>query len=448
VRLATRTGLAALAASSVSLLLIAAVVNRTLPTVLQDRVDQQLEDRSETAPILAAVAARLARSELSGTVEGARVLRVDELVELGQLPDDPLPPVDRTGFATASADGERWRLLTIRVDDVPAVGDTALVQLVSPLGDVDARAAELRRRAALIGLFTISLAGLIGYLLGRRASRPLDALREDADRWDDGDPTTWSVAHEYGSPEVDDVANALNASLSRLGEESERRNAALDAARAFAASATHELRTPLQSALTNVDIARSPLVDEAGRSDAVDQAHLQLQRLAGGLVAVRALADAEFAELSWFVPTDLAALTSNVVAEEAKRSGVRIEAVVPSEPVFVNLWADGARLAISNVIRNAIVHGHREEPAEIRVSLAGPNVVVDDRGPGVPAAERDRLIQRFERGSASGGSGLGLAIAHQVAVAHGGRLTIGETPEGGAQVSIAFGGSPIPAVVA
>jgi two-component system sensor histidine kinase PrrB len=442
-RLATRTGLAALIASTVSLLLIGVVFNRTLPRVLQDRVDQQLDDRASTAPILAAVAERLASSELSGTVDGARVFRDGALVELGRLPGDPLPPVDRPGFTTVSADGERWRLLTIDVDDVPRPGDEALVQLVAPLGDVDARSDELRRRALLIGLITVALAGSIGYLLGRRASRPLSALRDDADRWDDRDPATWAVAEEYGSPEVDDVAGALNTSLSRLGEESGRRETALDAARAFAASATHELRTPLQSALTNVDIARSPLVDAAGRGEAIDLAHLQLQRLASGLAAVRALADAEFAQPSWFVPLDLAALVASVVDDEARRSGIEIEYEPPSETVVVTAWEDGARLAISNLIRNALVHGGGDDGSDdgpVRVAVDGASVVVDDSGPGIPVTDRDRVVRRFERGSTSSGSGLGLAIAHQVALAHGGGLAIGRSPVGGARVTIAFTG--------
>lgn len=436
-RLATRTGLAALAAAAITFLLIGAVFNRTLPRVLQDRVDAQLDDRADTAPILAAVAERLAVSELSGTVDGARVARGGVVVELGRLPDDPLPEFTEdtpAGFDTAEADGQRWRLLTIDVVDVPAVGDRAVVQLAAPLGDVDARAAELRRRAWLIGLVTVLIAGAIGFVFGRRATRPLSELRRDADRWDDTDPSTWSVAGRYGSPEVDDVADALNTSLARLGDESARRLAALESARAFAASATHELRTPLQSALTNIDIARSPLVDDAGRAEAIDQAHAQLERLTSGLAAVRALADAEFAELSWFVPTDLAALLA-VCADDARRSGQQLEVAIPSEPVVVPIWADGARLAVDNLLRNARVHGG----GAARVALIGSTVVVEDDGPGIPEDDRDRIVRRFERGSTSTGSGLGLAIAHQVALAHAGRLTLGTSASGGTRVELTFG---------
>ncbi len=414
--------------------------------MLEDRVDAQLDDRVETAPILAAVGGRLAASELSGTVDGARVVQAGEVVEVGRLPVGELPPVEGPGRATVTVDGDRWRLLTVEVADVPRPGDRALVQLVAPLGDVDARADELRRRAALIGVIAATVAGLIGFALGRRATRPLTALRNDADRWDDRDPSTWTVDDRYGSPEVDDVAAALNISLSRLSEESERRTAALDAARAFAASATHELRTPLQSALTNIDIARSPLADEVGRVAAVEHAHVQLQRIASGLAAVRALADAEFAEASWFAPNDLAGLVASVVDEQTRQSGLAIDLDVPDAPVVLPLWSDGARLAVGNVVRNALLHGRTQGATEettggsasVRVAVQGGTVIVDDGGPGIAADDRARLVRRFERGSTSTGSGLGLAIAHQVAVAHGGSVTIGTSPMGGARVVLAF----------
>ncbi len=441
-RVATRTGLSALAAAALVLVVLLALASQVLPAVLQDRVDAQLEERAELAPILVAVADRLATSELSGAVEGARVARDGSVIELGQLPDEPLPPVVRVGFSTASADGERWRLLALEVVDVPRPGDEALVQLVASLGDVDAQARDLRRRLAATGLVIMVLAGLLGYWLGRRATRSLSDLRTDADALDVDDPATWQVRDGYGAPEVDDVAGALNTSLSSLAEQSERRTAALEAARAFASSATHELRTPLQSALTNLDIARSPLADDEGRTESVELAHRQLQRMAAGLAAVRALADAEFADLSWFVPIDLSDVVDEAIADERRREGVEIEVIV-EQAATIPLWRDGVRLAIGNVVRNAIDHGRVDgRDVSISVRVAGATVAVDDDGPGIPMAERERLLDRFEKGSASRGSGLGLAIAKQVAVAHGGSVEIGDAAAGGASVTLRFGQPP------
>ncbi|MGZ6993538.1 MAG: sensor histidine kinase, partial [Ilumatobacteraceae bacterium] len=252
---------------------------------------------------------------------------------------------------------------------------------------------------------------------------------------EDAEPRTWKVGSAYGSVEVDAVAATLNENLERLADETQRRGAALDAARAFAAAATHELRTPLQGALINLDIARSGRIDETGRAEVLGLANEQLQRMAASLSAVRALADSEFADPSWFHEIDLADVADAAVADERRRAPNATVEIESSPPNTVIAWRDGVTLAIANIVRNALVHG---VPADGRtphvvVSVAGGTVTVDDNGPGVPAADRQRVLERFEHGGGSG-SGLGLAIAQQVAIAHHGSVTIGDSPLGGARV--------------
>ena len=433
-RLATRTGLASFVAASITLLAVGALFRGYFATVLQERVDTQLEERAKTAPILAAVAERLAQSELRTTLEGARVLRSGETIALGLLPADTLPTRIVPGFSTARASGDRWRMYTVEVSDVPNPGDKALVQLVAPLGDVDARAVQLRRRVIFVMALTSLAAGLVGYLLGLVATRPLTALRRDTGLIEDAEPSTWRVGTAYGSTEVDDVAATLNENLERLADETKRRGAALDAARAFAASATHELRTPLQGAVINLDIARSDRIAEADRAEVLGLANEQLQRMAASLSAVRALADAEFADRSWFDEIDLADVADAAVADERRRvpdATIEIESVPPTTLVA---WRDGVRLAIANLVRNALVHGVPSDGSaqHVVVSIVGSTVIVDDNGPGVAPPDRQRVLERFERGGGSG-SGLGLAISQQVAIAHGGSVVIGSSPLGGAR---------------
>ena len=436
-RLATRTGLASFVAASITLLAVGALFRGYFATVLQERVDKQLEERAETAPILAAVADRLAQSELRTTLEGARVVRGSDTISLGLLPDEPLPAGIVPGWSTARASGDRWRLYTVEVLDVPNPGDKALVQLVAPLGDVDARAIQLRRRVIFVMVITSLAAGLVGYLLGKVATRPLTALRRDTGLIEDAEPSTWKVGSAYGSTEVDDVASTLNENLQRLADETQRRGAALDAARAFAASATHELRTPLQGALINLDMARSDLIGATDRIEVLGLANEQLQRMAASLSAVRALADAEFADPSWFDEIDLADVADAAVADERRRKPDASIEIQSTPPTTMIAWRDGVRLAIANIVRNALVHG---DPADgttqrIVVSVVGHTVIVDDNGPGVPPADRQRVLKRFERGG-SGGSGLGLAIAQQVAIAHVGSVTIESSPSGGARIEL------------
>src|SRR4051794_23578910 len=432
-RLATRTGLASFVAASITLLAVGGLFRGYFATVLQERVDKQLEERAETAPILAAVALRLSQSELRTTLEGARVVTGGDTIALGLLPVEPLPDRIVAGWSTARASGDRWRLYTVEVADVPHPGDTTLVQLVAPLGDVDARAMQLRRRVIFVMLLTSVAAGLVGYLLGRVATRPLTALRRDTARIEDAEPSTWRVGTTYGSTEVDDVATTLNENLERLAEETKRRGAALDAARAFAASATHELRTPLQGALTNLDIARSDRIGDADRTEVLALANDQLQRMATSLSAVRALADAEFADRSWFDQIDLADIADAAVADERRRAPNAVIHIESTPSTTFVAWRDGVLLAIANVVRNALIHGAPPGGgrALVDVSIADATVTVDDNGPGIAPADRQRVLERFERGGGNG-SGLGLAIAQQVAIAHGGSVTIGSSPSGGA----------------
>jgi two-component system sensor histidine kinase PrrB len=447
-RLATRTGLAAFAATVVMLALIGLAFRGQISDVLRDRVDRQLEERAETAPILAAVGDRIARSELNGTVEGARIAKVSDgssaggIVEVGLLPADDLPPIETPGWTVASADGEDWRLYTVEVFDVPEIGDRTLVQLVAPLGDADEQAGDLRRRAIVIGLAFAIGAGVIGYLLGTLAARPLSQLRRDSERLGAAPLGAWRVRADYGTPEVDDVARTLNSNLELLAEETARRGAALESARSFAASAAHELRTPLQSALTSLDIARSGRIDEAEVMSTIETARRQLERMAASLAAVRALTDAELADPTWFEPVDLVELVDAVAADEARRDQGATVTVEAGSDVTIEGWADGLRLAVANVVRNALVHGRPADgsPARVRVDVSERGVIVDDNGPGVPEASRSRIVQRFERGeSDQPGSGLGLALAAQVARAHGGTVTVGTSSDGGARVSLLLG---------
>ena len=194
------------------------------------------------------------------------------------------------------------------------------------------------------------------------------------------------------------MARTLNTNLELLAEETARRGAALESARSFAASAAHELRTPLQSALTSLDIARSGRIDEAEMTSTIDTARRQLERMAASLAAVRALTDAELADPTWFETLDLAELVDAVVADETRRDRTALVTVDAGADVTIDGWADGLRLAVANIVRNALVHGRPADgsPARVRVEVSERGVVVDDNGPGVPDASR--------RGSSNGSS--------------------------------------------
>ncbi|MEY4173305.1 MAG: Sensor-type histidine kinase PrrB [Actinomycetota bacterium] len=442
-RIAVRTALAAVVAALVAVLLFSLVARREVVSAVKSRLDRELEDRSSTAPILAAVAERLSQSGLALTVQPSRVRLGDTTFELGGLPAGWLPAVSEPGWRTVVARGERWRALTVEVRDVPEVGDRALVQVLEPLAGADAALRRSWRALLRFGVLAVLVAGVVGYLLGLVAARPLARLRRDAAGLDPRDRRTWSIGSRYGAVEVDEVASALDDGLRRLGAETERSEAALAAARSFAASAAHELRTPLQGAILNLDVARDARTDEATRLELIALSLAQVQRMGASLSAVRALGDAEVADEAWFERFDLADLVDAVVADEVRRfPGVQVVLQAPPDGAEIHAWRDGVQLAVSNMVRNALVHGRPAggDAQRIEVLVSGSEVVVDDNGRGVPVGDRQRVLRRFERASNDvDGAGLGLAICLEVAQAHGGSVVVGESPVGGARVTLRLG---------
>jgi signal transduction histidine kinase len=131
------------------------------------------------------------------------------------------------------------------------------------------------------------------------------------------------------------------------------------------------------------------------------------------------------------------------------RPGGSVEVVVEADDDLGTIWGwpDGLRLAVDNLVRNAVTHG----PAT-RIVLAGKRlaltitITVDDNGGGLPADERSNVLGRFARGStaAAGGSGLGLALVAQQAALHGGNIVLSDSPLGGLRATLTLSTSSEP----
>jgi two-component system, OmpR family, phosphate regulon sensor histidine kinase PhoR len=146
-------------------------------------------------------------------------------------------------------------------------------------------------------------------------------------------------------------------------------------------------------------------------------------------------------------PVDLGALIEDVAVVFASRAAVRRMTVIADPPAGVMALVDpqAVRQVIGNLLDNALRYGPSGQTVTVSLdrSAAGEAVItVQDRGPGVPAADRSRVWQPFVRldGSegAEGSSGLGLAVVRQVVEAHGGWVSIGEANCGGARVCVSF----------
>jgi two-component system, OmpR family, sensor histidine kinase PrrB len=231
--------------------------------------------------------------------------------------------------------------------------------------------------------------------------------------------------------------------LSRLDEAVGAREAALLAARRFAADAGHELRTPLQSVRANLDIASSDEANPQQRRLALETAGLQSDRLSRLVDGLQTLARGESGLVAAAADVDLGDIADGAVfAARTRHPEIVIESDLPATGPVVRGDADGLWRVIENLLENAARHGRPGGHVRLRVTddVAGAEIIVEDDGPGIPLAERERVVRRFARGqnATAGGSGLGLAIVQAEARRHGGTLELSSSELGGLFARVAI----------
>jgi two-component system, OmpR family, sensor histidine kinase PrrB len=442
-----RTGLSTRLAVVVAALVALAVL--MAGTVLLQVAERDLLAAQDTqlraaARVVMPFAERLrdgtARPRIAATVEqrAARIgggLRMewpdgDEVV-VGDVPDADVLPTE-PGRETVEHDGQRWRILTTEAN-------RAIVWAAAPLDEVDTQLALLRRRVAVIGVLAAAAAGAVGLLVGRWLTRPLRALqRRAAEISSGGDGSTWLVERmpgDSGVVEVDDLAAALNDLLASRDAEQQRTEEALRSARSFSATAAHELRTPMMSIQTNLDVlaAHHDLLATERREIIADLqgAHDRMQHVLGML---RALAQGELLDPASFTIVDLADVVDEAAdAARRRHPEARIELAIPDSLVVFG-WREGLRLICENLITNAIVHGaDGESRVNVDLSRAAQGdavLTVDDFGPGLSPEQRAVAFERFQRRTGSPGVGLGLTVAAQQVRLHRGTVELVDNPAG------------------
>ena len=346
------------------------------------------------------------------------------------VPDGFPLPEGTDDPVTVKVEGQSWRTI------VRQLPDGARLQVAAKLGPLQDRERRLRLVviAALIGALLAT--ALVTRTLARLALAPLERLRRTAGDVAETADLSRRVPAGEGPEEVDALAGDLNAMLARLEETAEGREAALSSARRFAADAGHELRTPLTSLETNL------------ATGAVDAARRDADRLTALVEQLQALARGEAGPPARVDDVDLGELADQVVLGTCSRHPelqVRLEA--PAVGPVVRGEAESVRMLLDNLVQNAALHGR---PAGTIVVTAAPlpgggaELLVDDDGPGIPAAEREHVLERFARGDGvhGPGTGLGLSIAAAQAARHGGHPTLEDGPFGGLRVRVALPGLP------
>jgi two-component system sensor histidine kinase TctE len=357
--------------------------------------------------------------------------------ELGGEPALPAPPRG----SESSAPGPHSYDTTFRGQKLRAVSldvncANALCKVI--LGETTVKRAQLARDivfSTLIPEMLIALATLvIVWFAVKQGLGPLARLSDEIKSRSPGDLRPVDAG---GTPEeTRPLVSALNGLLNEVAEASRNQQR-------FLANAAHQLRTPLAGLQTHTEIALAQPLPEATRKELeqVHQATIRTARLANQLLT---LARAEPGTRSSAAPLNL----KSVVEAEAdawvhQALAHDIDLGFELDPAPVHGDAFLLREAIANLVHNAVVYTQRGGHATVRTGTRGvqPFVEVEDDGPGIPAAEIDRVLERFYRvpGTPGTGSGLGLAIVQEIAHSHNARLSIGGGSAGrGCRVAITF----------
>ena len=329
---------------------------------------------------------------------------------------------------TVKAGNREWRARTL----VSATTDTR-VMLAEP--SVWRLTVTVMYRGYYLLPLVISLPFLIfpAWLSVRLALRPWRQVsKATAERGPaDLTPLSYTPPHK----ELQPLVQSINSLLQRVRDSTSRE-------RSLIADAAHELRTPLAAMRVNVEALKEQSTDEGQRElmGNLLRSNDRAARLVGQLLqlmrsdAVSDNALPVMLSLDGLVQDRLA-----MIEGLASARGIELELVCEDR---VPVLGERERLVsmIDNLVNNAIKHSPSGSTVVVHVAHEGPHALltVADQGPGIPAALRERVFDRFFRNpdQTQSGSGLGLAIVKSVIDRHGGEVTLGETAEGGLLVTV------------
>jgi signal transduction histidine kinase len=307
------------------------------------------------------------------------------------------------------------------------------------LRELEAFEARVVTALAWALVLTVGLGLPGGWLFGRSALRRIDAINRTTGRIMAGDLAERVPVRGSGD-ELDRLAGNLNAMLDRIEQ-------LMGGMRRTGESIAHDLRTPLSRLRSRLEIALMEAGDEAALRAALADGLAECDALLATFGALLRIAQAESGALREdFEPVPLADLArglAELYEPAAEDKGLALEVAAEGDPVV-----SGSRQLLSQAVANLLDNAVKYTPSGGRVTLAvapgadgaGPRLSVADSGPGIPEAERERVLQRFVRlepSRSTPGNGLGLSLVDAVARLHGCRLELADN-DPGLRATLAF----------
>ena len=341
-----------------------------------------------------------------------------------------LPLINQTvlGYANLSLQGQPWRAYGLQTED-------GVIQIAQPIQVRErlARAAALRVVVPLVLLLPIMIA-FVAWIV-RRGLLPLRDVTAEVQRRDARSLTP--LATDNLPLEIQPLAAELNRLLARLNE-------AFTAQRAFIADAAHELRSPLTALRLQLQLLdRAP--DEAARRTARDSLGAAVERAIHLVEQLLTLARSDPGETAGgFELLDLAAVAAEALTEtHALAESRRIDLSLQREGNAPQRGdKDALRTLARNLVDNAVRYAPPGGSVQVRchTGAAGATLEVIDTGPGIAAADRARVFDRFYRRANANetGTGLGLAIVKAIAERHSARVDLDDAPSSGLHVTVSF----------
>jgi two-component system sensor histidine kinase MprB len=341
----------------------------------------------------------------------------------------PALPVDDTDRAlsdgtvrvrTVDIDGTRYRLLTTRWQS----GER--MQIARSLAESDALLGRLRLRLAALVAFATAVAAALGWAVATWLARPIIRLRDTAHQI----ATTLDLSTPIdvdASGEVGSLAASFSTMVAAVGRSQEQQ-------RRLVSDASHEMRTPLTSLRSNLElVGQIERLPPAERREVVADVLEDVDELSSLLGELVDLAS----DLATAEPEEAVRLgdLSRAVAARMQRRAERLVTVDDTTAVEIVGRPRQLERAISNLVDNAVKYSDPGTPIDITINET--TVTVRDRGRGVPDADLVHIFDRFYRAvdvRTQPGSGLGLSMVDEIVRSHGGRVFARNRAGGGVEV--------------
>ncbi len=351
---------------------------------------------------------------LASTDSASRVLQLLPVGELAKHHGRPFT----TSSSTIGSSTLRVLAATVNLHGVPVT-----VVAAAPLGDVTSTLNALRNVLLVVVPLILLAAAAATWLAVSSALQPVERLRAAADAVDVSvTATAPTLELPAGGEELRKLGDTLNELLRRV-------HVAGQTQRRFIADAAHELRSPIASLRTQLEVALAVPNSADDWARAVADALADVERLSRLAEDLLLLARLDSGAPRRHTAVDVGALLGQARAD---------------------LIVDGDEVALRRLIDNLLANArrHARNTVEATASRVGGDVVVtvDDDGPGVPVADRDRVFEPWVRldagrGRDEGGAGLGLAIVRSIAHAHGGDVSLTTSPLGGLRAVVRLPGA-------